>query len=113
MARVLLCQHPGTDKPVLDIALSQRNLIVLLSKLYTPGSKCSFQNGDVPADFAFAQFRAEPDEFHYASPTRGGAPPGPMHPLAEFAVAEVRRRTECALADAGVHLVSLHGGGVE
>ncbi len=89
MARVLLC--PGADghRPALDVALSERNLIILLSKLYTPGSACSFANGDVPEGFAHAMFRAEPDELHYASPTREGAPPGPMHPIAELVRAVV------------------------
>ena len=91
MARVLLCHLPGEEQPVLDIALSERNLIVLLSKLYTPGSKCSFLNGDVPEGFAHACFRVEPDEFHYAFPTRDGGPAGPMHPLAEAVLVAVRQ----------------------
>lgn len=91
MARVLLRPDADGDKPALDIALSERNLIILLSKLYTPGSRCSFQNGDVPSEFAHATFRAEPDAYHYASPTREGAPPGPMHPLAELVNAVVKQ----------------------
>jgi hypothetical protein len=90
MARVLLCHDPANPKPVLDIALSERNLIVLLSKLYTPGSACELINGDVPAAFAYARFRSEPDELHYAFPTRNGAPPGRMHPVAEAALVAVR-----------------------
>jgi hypothetical protein len=84
LARVLLTHPAGESKPVLDIALSERNLIVLLSKLYTPGSACSFRNGDVPDGFAYATLRAEPDELHYSFPTREGASPGPMHPIAEL-----------------------------
>jgi hypothetical protein len=84
LARVLLTYPADQRKPVLDIALSERNLIVLLSKLYTPGSACSFQNGDVPDGFAYATLRAEPDELHYTSPTRAGASPGLMHPIAEL-----------------------------
>jgi hypothetical protein len=91
MARVLLCHQPNEDQPVLDIALSERNLVVLLSKLYTPGSACSFLNGDVPEGFAHACFRAEPDELHYAFPTRDGGPPGPMHPLAELVHAVIKQ----------------------
>ncbi len=95
MARVLLCHQPDLPEPVLDIALSERNLIVLVSKLYTPGSLCSFVNGDVPEGFAHAVFRAEPDELHYAYATRDGAPPGPMHPIAEFVVAAVKDALDC------------------
>lgn len=84
MARVLLCHPPGVSKPVLDIALSERNLLVMISKIHTPGSRCSFLNGDVPEGFAYATFRAEPDDYHYASPTREGSPAGPMHPVAEL-----------------------------
>ena len=42
MARVLLCHQPGEEQPFLDVALSERNLIVLLSKLYTPGDRTPF-----------------------------------------------------------------------
>lgn len=91
MARVSLCHQPDEDQPILDIALSERNLIILLSKLYTPGSQCTFLNGDVPEGFAHARFRAEPDDLHYAYPTRDGAPAGPMHPLAELVHAAVKQ----------------------
>ena len=77
MARVLLCHSNDAVAPALDIALSERNLIILLSKLYTPGSACSFMNTDVPHGFSYATFRAEPDELHYMSPTRGGHRPAP------------------------------------
>lgn len=60
MARVLLCHQPGEKQPILDIALSERNLIVLLSKLYTPGSQCTFLNGDVPEGFAHAALGSSP-----------------------------------------------------
>jgi hypothetical protein len=106
MARVLVCYLPQEDRPVLDIALSERNLIILLSKLYTSGSKCSFTNGDVPAEFAYATFRAEPDEFHYAFPTREGGPPGPMHPIAELVHAAVKDMLE-DIPDVGSQPLSL------
>lgn len=102
MARVLLCHPPEESKPTLDIALSERNLVVMLSKLYTPGSTCSFTNGDVPEGFGYATFRAEPDEFHYAFPTREGAPPGPMHPIAELVHAVVKEVLDsCVSAEGG------------
>jgi hypothetical protein len=97
MARVLLCHAPEETLPILDISLSERNLIVLLGKLYTPGSRCEFHNGDVPEGFSYARFRSEPDELHYASPTRDGGPPGPMHPLAEFVHAAVKELLDTAL----------------
>ena len=84
MARVLFCNASEERNPILDVALSERNLIVLLSKLYTPGSMCEFLCHDIPEVFAYARLRVEPDEYHYASPTREGAPPGPMHPIAEL-----------------------------
>jgi len=101
MARVLLCERPDDNRPVLDISLSERNLLILLSKLYTPGSACSFRNGDVPDGFAYAEFRVEPDDLHYASPTRDGAGPGPMHPLAELVRAHIARILEPALGESG------------
>lgn len=90
MARILVTHPPDAPGPVLDVALSERNLLTLLSKLYTPGSACSFCNGDVPDGFAYACLRAEPDEYHYASPTRECAPAGSMHPLTELVLMAVR-----------------------
>jgi hypothetical protein len=81
----------------LDIALSERNLIALLSKLYTPGSACTLQVGDTPAGFGAVLVRAEPDELHYAWPTRDGAAPGAMHPIAEAVCLIARRAVTAAL----------------
>jgi hypothetical protein len=75
---------------VVEVALSERNLLVLLSKLYTPGSTRTVMSGDVPGGFAFARICAEDDEEHYASPTREGAPAGEMHPVAEAVLDEIR-----------------------
>lgn len=100
MARVLLYPPPDGEQPVLDIALSERNLIILLSKLYTPGSKCSFLSGDVPEGFAHACFRVESDQHHYSSPTREGTPAGPMHPLAELVHAAVKQVLSDVLPEA-------------
>jgi hypothetical protein len=107
MARVLLCESqlsnsglencPASARPLLDIALSERNLIVLLSKLYTPHSKRCLRCCDVPAEFAHADITAELDEFHYAHPTREGAPAGPMHPIAELIHQAVRRLVDDAV----------------
>ncbi len=90
MARVLYAEAPESDKRVLDIALSERNLLVLLTKLYTPGSACTLTSGDVPDDVGYARIRVEPDEYHYEVPTRNGAPPGAMHPLSEAIATAVK-----------------------
>jgi hypothetical protein len=84
MARVQLSYPPHDSQPVVEVALSERNLIVLLSKLYTPDSASTILVGDVSDEFAYAVIRCERDERHYASPTRQGAAPGPMHPIAEL-----------------------------
>ena len=90
MVRVLCAEQADTAKPVLDIALSERNLLVLLAKLYTPGSACTIQSGDVPDDFGYAQIRVEPDDYHYQFPTRDGAAAGAMHPLSEAVAAAIK-----------------------
>jgi hypothetical protein len=89
MARVRL-QATAEGALVLDVVLSERNLLTLLSKLYTPGSSREFVNGDVPAGIALARFRAERDDQHYNSPSRRGAGPGEMHPITEKVLAAIR-----------------------
>ena len=91
MARVQINHATRAAGAVLEVTLSERNLIVLLSKLYTPGSACTIGVGDVPDEFDTAWLRAEPDELHYAFPTREGTPAGPMHPLAEAVLIAVRQ----------------------
>jgi hypothetical protein len=107
MARILVIHPPASAGPVLDIALSERNLVTLLSKLYTTGSQCSLRTGDVPDGFVGATVRVEPDELHYASATREGAAPGVMHPLAELVLVTVRRVLADALSHERDGLVSL------
>lgn len=104
MARVLIAYPPAASGPVLDIALSERNLLTLLSKLYTPGSACSFLNYDIPGELGCgcAVFRAEPDEYHYASPTREGTPAGEMHPLTERVLVAVRAAVAEFLGDGDI-----------
>jgi hypothetical protein len=77
-------------QPVLDVVLSSKNLVVLLSKLWTPGSLCRIENGRVPAGFAGVRISGESDEVHYNAPGRGGVGPGEMHPIAEAVLAAVR-----------------------
>jgi hypothetical protein len=91
MARVTFSHPREDDGPVLEVALSERNLIVLLSKLYTPGSQRTIHVGDKPAGLGGVILCAETDDEHYASPTRRGAPAGPMHPISELVTAVVKR----------------------
>jgi len=102
MARVLLRHQPGHEQPILDTALFGRNLIILLSKLYTPGSQCSFLNGDVPEAFAYACFRSEPDDLHYACPTRRLRTARARAPIAELVHATVKQMLGDALAEASL-----------
>lgn len=55
------------------VTLSRRNLLVLLSKLHTPGSACSIVGDGVLVI-------AEDDETHYGNRE---SPPGVMHPTSE------------------------------
>lgn len=89
MARVDLI-YDEHDQPVLDVVLSFRNLVALLSKLMTPGSNCRLDNGRVPDGIAYARFRGESDEVHYNTPKRRGVEPGEMHPIAETVLSAVR-----------------------
>lgn len=89
MARVDLI-YDEHGQPVLDVVLSFRNLVALLSKLMTPGSHCRFDNGCVPDGIAYARFRGESDEIHYNTPERRGVGPGEMHPIAEAVLTAVR-----------------------
>lgn len=74
-------------RPVPTLVLSERNLLTLLTKLYTEGSLCTIGGGeDCPM-----RVKAEPDEVHYG--TRE-VPPGPMHPVTERILEVVRAATE-------------------
>jgi hypothetical protein len=59
------------------VVLSERNLLTLLTKLYTPGSACEIKGGE---DALGLSVHAEPDTVHY-----GGreVPAGRMHPGTE------------------------------
>lgn len=76
---------------VLTFVVSERNLISMLSKLYTPGSARTIESVDVPANFKGMRLCAEEDTVHYASPTRMGAPAGPMHPTTERIVQTIKQ----------------------
>jgi hypothetical protein len=102
MARVLVTNPPDAPGPVLELKLSERNVLALLTKLYTPGSACAVDCHDVAEELGFicARLRVEPDELHYfASPTREGAAPGPMHPLTECVLIAVRTAIAEFMAD--------------
>ena len=106
MARVEIHQE-DPDERLLVVALSERNLATLLSKLYTPGSTCSIVVGDLPPGFTEMVLTAEPDGVHYASPTRQGAEAGEMHPVTEAILALIAREVPRLLAASGGHLVRL------
>lgn len=78
------------DRSLLKVTLSERNLLSLLAKLYTPGSKCQIEGLDVPKDFWIARISGEKDKIHYSNPTRNGAPAGPMHPITERIVSAIK-----------------------
>lgn len=78
MARFEINEH---GEP--QVVLSERNLLTLLSKLYTPHSQAQFMSGDVPEGSPPIRIKAERDGLHYASPTRDGAAAGQMHPVTE------------------------------
>ena len=66
------------------LVLSEKNLLSLLTKLYTKGSRCEIRGGeDCPMSV-----RAETDDKHYGSREYG---PGPMHPVTEKLIDLVRK----------------------
>jgi len=87
------------DGVVLDVVISERNLLTLLSKLYTPGTRREFLSGDVPPGVAFARIRAESDQQHYNSPSRRGVGPGPMHPVTEHVLRAIHDALDQLEAD--------------
>jgi len=74
----------------LELILSERNLLSLLSKLYTPGSAAAIVIGDVPPGYNSLLISAERDEKHYSSESREGEPAGIMHPVTERVLAAIR-----------------------
>lgn len=71
------------------LVVSERNLLVLLTKLHTEGSACTIgASEDCPM-----YLKAESDEEHYGAREYG---PGPMHPVTERLVKAVRAATEGA-----------------
>jgi len=71
------------------LVLSEKNLLTLLTKLYTGGSECMIGG---PAGCPM-RAKAEPDEVHYAK----RLPAGKMHPVTERILAAVREATEGAV----------------
>lgn len=73
--------------PNATLILSERNVLTLLTKLYTPGSACEIAGDPIDAPI---NVRVETDAKHYADrPT----PPGPMHPTTERILQAVREVT--------------------
>jgi len=74
----------------LQLVLSERNLLSLLSKLYTEGSAATIVCGDVPPGYAPITISAEKNDIHYSSATREGEPAGEMHPVTEKILERLR-----------------------
>lgn len=95
MARLLL--RPGQ----VEVVLSRRNLLTLLSKLDMPGSARTILNRDcyrdgLPVHDVVLIVKADDDDAHYV----GRAPAGPVHPFSEaFIVSFDRRRQPGTPAD--------------
>lgn len=68
--------------------LSERNLLALLTKLYTPGSHAAIETSNTLGEAGRIRIRAERDDVHYAD--RLG-PPGVMHPVTERILREIQR----------------------
>lgn len=102
MARTRFTTTPD-DGLVLDVVLSERNLWTLIAKLYTPNSRCTFLNNDCPPEISFVRFRAEPNEVHYDSPSRGLAQgyAGAMDPITEEIMLRIRPAIEAAVNEIG------------
>lgn len=66
------------------VILSERNLLALLTKLYTRDSACEIVGGE---DCPGVSVKAERDEQHYGDRAFG---PGPMHPTTERVLREIR-----------------------
>lgn len=76
---------------VVDVTLSQRNLLTLLHKLDLPGSARTLKtDSNVPAGCRL-RVRAEDDRKHYQQ--RGWPPPGVMHPATEAFISEAEDDT--------------------
>lgn len=87
MARLLL--RPGQ----VEVVLSCRNLLALLSKLELPGSARTLVHRDcyrdgLPVNDVILILRVEDDDAHYVA----RPPPGPMHPFSEAFIAAFSRR---------------------
>jgi hypothetical protein len=91
----------ATGEIVLDVCLSETNLLALLAKLHTPGSSCELRPGDIPPALALVRIRAEPDERHYDIPSRGPVLPGELHPITERVVEAIRVVLADYAADGG------------
>lgn len=89
MARAEVRATP--DGPVVQLVLSQRNLLALLVKLHQGASARTFEVGDRPDAFARVYVSAESDVVHYDSPSREGAPSGPLEPICAAVLDDVER----------------------
>ena len=97
MAKTIVYSH---ERPfVIEIALSERNLLSLLSKLYEPDSLCTITNNVIDDGagkniIGNVAIRAEKDDVHYADPARRGSAPGQMSPKTERIVKLLQKGIE-------------------
>lgn len=77
------------DNDIIEVVLSERNLLSLLAKLHINESKRTIYNGDVPKGYVL-KLVSEDDETHYAGESRKGASAGGMHPDTEELVAALK-----------------------
>ncbi len=96
MARIRLVSCDD-DPTTVVVTLSERNLLALLTKLYTPCSAAAIIAGDVPPGMQ-AVVNAESDEAHYGAESREEVAPGAMLPLSESIVREVREAVQRIMA---------------
>lgn len=89
------------NKIVTKVHLSERNLLALIAKLYTKGSRATVTNNNITVDGAqlpsYLSFAiiAQKDAVHYNDPSRGANNgPGFMHPTTQKMIDELKKVLE-------------------
>lgn len=108
MARVSLSQ--SEDGIVVECVLSRRNVLTLLAKQFTAGSRCKLICQGVPLGVAWARIRIESDRIHYNTASRGGAAPGVMHAVTELVRSRSRMPSETSQLPKRLVAITITGG---
>lgn len=103
MARIATCYHWDESRETLDIALSERDLVSLLTLLYTPGASKSLVTRNAPVEFAHCRIVAEFDQQHYSHPSRDGAQPASVNPMDSVIERTIDRALQEQLKRRGQH----------